>query len=190
MKKPLFIIVLVFACISASAQPDMEVRFDAPATHFTQSIPLGNGQLGAMVFGNPNRERIVLNEKSMWSGGVEDPNRHDAYKYLPEIQKLLQEEKNKEAQELLQQHFVCAGKGSGNGNGARVKYGCYQILSDLFINWRDTNSIVTDYKRTLQIDKALATTEWKRNGIKYKEEVCVSAPQQVIVIRLSVDKTN
>ena len=92
MKKPLFIIVLVFACISASAQADMDVRFDAPATYFTQSIPLGNGRLGAMVYGNPNHERIVLNEKSMWSGGVQDPNRPDAYKYLPQIQELLQQD--------------------------------------------------------------------------------------------------
>jgi alpha-L-fucosidase 2 len=172
------------------AQSDLQLKFDSPASQFTESIPLGNGRLGAMVFGGTNQERIVLNEKSMWSGGVEDPNRHDAYKYLPKIQQLLQEEKNKEAQELLQKYFVCAGKGSGNGNGAHVKYGCYQILSDLFINWADTNSVVTNYKRTLQIDKALAITEWTRNNSKYKEEVWVSAPQQVIVIRLSADKMN
>jgi alpha-L-fucosidase 2 len=188
MKRSLFIIVVLFVFISASAQSDMEVRFDAPATYFTQSIPLGNGRLGAMVFGNPNHERIVLNEKSMWSGGVQNPNRPDAYKYLPQIQKLLQQGHNKEAQELLQQHFVCAGKGSGYGAGAHVKFGCYQILSDAFITWRDTASRFTDYNRTLQIDKALATTEWKRNGIQYKEEVYVSAPQQVIIIRLSADK--
>lgn len=188
MKRSLFIIVVLFLVISASAQSDMEVRFDAPAAYFTQSIPLGNGRLGAMVFGNPNHERIVLNEKSMWSGGIQDPNRPDAYKYLPDIQKLLQQGHNKEAQELLQQHFVCAGKGSGYGAGAHVKFGCYQILSDAFIKWRDTVSPFTDYNRTLQIDKALATTKWKRNGIQYKEEVYVSAPQQVIIIRLSADK--
>jgi len=188
MKRSLFIIVVLFVVISASAQSDMEVRFDAPATYFTQSIPLGNGRLGAMVYGNPNHERIVLNEKSMWSGGVQDPNRPDAYKYLPQIQELLQQRHNKEAQELLQQHFVCAGKGSGYGAGANVKFGCYQILSDAFIRWHDTAAPATNYKRTLKIDKALATTEWKRNGIQYKEEVYVSAPQQVIIIRLSADK--
>lgn len=189
--KPFFLFFICSLSISILfAQSDLQLNFDSPASQFTQSIPLGNGRLGAMVFGGINKERIVLNEKSMWSGGVQDPNRHDAYKYLPKIQKLLQEEKNKEAQELLQKYFVCAGKGSGNGNGAHVKYGSYQILSDLFITWKDTNAIVTDYKRTLQIDKAMATTEWTRNNIKYKEEVWVSAPQQVIVIRLSADKSN
>ena len=190
MKKLLFIIIVFFNVEYVLAQPDVEVKFDAPAAYFTQSIPLGNGRLGAMVFGNPNHERIVLNEKSMWSGGVQDPDRPDAYKYLPEIQKLLQQGHNKQAQELLQQHFVCAGKGSGFGSGANVKFGCYQILSDAFISWKDTASPVSDYKRRLQTDKALATTEWKRNGIKYKEEVWVSAPQQVIVIRLTADKNH
>jgi alpha-L-fucosidase 2 len=115
----------------------------------------------------------------MWSGGVEDPNRHDAHQYLPAIQQLLKEEKNKEAQELLQKHFTSAGNGSGHGNGAKGKFGCYQILSDLFINWHDTNSVVTDYERVLQIDRATATTSWKRNGIAYKEEVFISAPQSL-----------
>ncbi len=73
---------------SSYAQSNQQVVFDAPAKHFTESIPLGNGRLGAMVFGNPAQERIVLNEGSMWSGGVENPNRSDAHQYLPEIQNL------------------------------------------------------------------------------------------------------
>ena len=183
-----FIILFCFSNTGLLAQSNVQIKFDAPATHFTQSLPLGNGRLGAMVFGGFNKERIVLNENSMWSGGVEDPNRHDAHQYLPTIQQLLKEGKNKEAQELLQKHFTSAGKGSGYGNGAKVKFGCYQILADLFINWHDTNTIVTDYNRVLQIDKALATTSWKRNGTTYKEEVFVSAPQQTVIIRLSADK--
>ena len=144
--KQLFLFFVCSLSISLLfAQSDLQLKFDSPASQFTQSIPLGNGRLGAMVFGGTNKERIVLNEKSMWSGGVEDPNRHDAYKYLPKIQKLLQQEKNKEAQELLQKYFVCAGKGSGNGNGAHVKYGCYQILSDLFINWRVFYDLIIKY---------------------------------------------
>src|ERR1700704_1157027 len=85
------------------AQPDVELKFTQPAYHFTESSPLGNGRLGAMVFGNPGQERIVLNEISMWSGGIENPNRQDAYQYLKPIQALLLEGKNREAQKLLQQ---------------------------------------------------------------------------------------
>ena len=188
LSKPTFLLSLLFVYSQVFAQADVQLRFGAPATHFTQSLPLGNGRLGAMVFGGTNEERIVLNEISMWSGGVEDPNRHDAHEHLPQIQKLLQEEKNKEAQELLQKYFTSAGKGSGNGSGSNVKFGCYQTLGDLFIRWKDTLTAVTDYKRVLQLDKALATTTWKRGGVSYREEVFVSAPQQVIVVRLSADR--
>ena len=190
IKNKIVVFVSFFlSAFSIYAQTDQEIKFDAPATHFTQSIPLGNGRLGVMVYGNPTKERIVLNENSMWSGGVENPNIKDASQHLPEIQRLLKEEKNKEAQELLQKYFVSAGQGSAYGNGAKAKYGCYQIFGDLLINWKDSLSAVSDYKRTLQLDKALAVTEWKKNGIIFKEEVLTSAPQNAIIIRLSASKT-
>jgi alpha-L-fucosidase 2 len=186
------VVAFAFLFLSASwlhAQTDQEIKFDAPATHFTQSIPLGNGRLGAMVYGNPTKERIVLNENSMWSGGVENPNRSDASQHLPEIQRLLKEGKNKEAQESLQKYFVSAGQGSAYGNGAKAKFGCYQIFGDLLMNWNDSLSTVSDYKRTLHLNKALAVTEWKKGGITFKEEVLCSATQNAIVIRLSANKT-
>ena len=186
MIRVLFLCLLITSRLYS--QDDVNVVFNKPAIHFTESMPLGNGQLGAMVFGNPNRERIVLNEKSLWSGGIQDPNRHDASKNLPEIQRLLKLEKNKEAQELLQQTFTCAGAGSGNGSGKNVKFGCYQVLGDLFIDWKDTSTNASAYSRILQLDKAIGTTSWTRNGIKFTEEVIVSAPQNAIVIRLRASK--
>ena len=176
---------ILLSCSRLFAQADVEVVFNKPAHHFTESMPLGNGQLGAMVFGNPNRERIVLNEKTMWSGGVEDPNRPDAYKNLPEIQRLLKEEKNREAQELLQQTFTCAGPGSGNGSGKNVKFGCYQVLADLFIDWADTSAAIEAYSRSLRVDQAIGTTRWKRGNTTYSEEVIVSAPGNAVLIRLT-----
>ncbi|MDQ3277418.1 MAG: glycoside hydrolase family 95 protein, partial [Bacteroidota bacterium] len=184
----LFFLFTFVPAVTLLAQADVQVTFSEPAIHFTQSLPLGNGRLGAMVFGGTTTERIVLNEISMWSGGVEDPNRPDAHHHLPTIQKLLQEEKNREAQALLQKHFVSAGKGSGNGNGKNVRFGCYQTLGDLFIRWQDTVGALANYSRVLQIDKALATTKWVRDGVAFTEEVFVSAPQQVIVVRLRTSK--
>src|ERR1051325_5122759 len=102
--------------------------YEKPATHFTQSLPLGNGLLGAMVFGDPLNERIVLNEISLWSGSPQDADRPDAYQSLPEIQKLLKQGDNAEAQKLVLAHFTCRGPGSGQGSGANVPYGCYQVL--------------------------------------------------------------
>ncbi|SMC95240.1 glycoside hydrolase family 95 protein [Pedobacter africanus] len=188
VKKHILLTILLLKSLTLLGQSDQEIKFRAPALHFTQSAPLGNGRIGAMVFGNPNKERIVLNEISMWSGGIENPNRKDAASHLKTLQQLLQEGKNKEAQALLQQYFTSSGKGSGRGNGALDKYGCYQILSDLFITWKDTAAAVTAYKRTLQLNEARAVTEWKRAGVSYKQEVFVSMPQQAVVIRLTADK--
>ncbi|WP_242921191.1 glycoside hydrolase family 95 protein [Pontibacter liquoris] len=183
MIKPFFLVLLLLQSFRLLAQADQNLLFDKPATHFTESLPLGNGRLGAMVYGRTGQERIVLNEIAMWSGGVQNPNRPDAYQYLPTIQQLLQQEKNKEAQQLLQQHFTSAGKGS-----AGSRFGNYQILADLLLDWRDTTGAVTDYKRTLHLDSALAVTEWKRGGVTYREEVWVSYPQQVVLVRLHSNK--
>src|SRR5476649_2433346 len=86
---------------SQSLAPETTIWFDAPAKNFTESSPLGNGRLGAMMFGGVDDERIVLNESSVWSGSRQDADRPDAYKVLPEIQKLLLEGKNPEAETLV-----------------------------------------------------------------------------------------
>ena len=131
----------------AIAQGDVTLRFNHPATHFTESAPLGNGRLGAMVFGDPKRERIALNEISLWSGGIQDGNRKDANQYLDTIRTLLLKGDNISAQHILQAHFICAGAGSGRGQGAHDKYGSYQTLGDLWIHWSDTSGEVTAYDR-------------------------------------------
>jgi alpha-L-fucosidase 2 len=172
------------------AQADVELRFNDPAVQFTESAPLGNGRLGAMVFGNPGNERIVLNEISMWSGGLQNPNRSHAYQYLAPIQQLLLQGKNVEAQQLLQQQFICAGKGTGLGAGKKDKYGCYQTLGDCWVHWRDTAAHYQDYSRVLRLDSAISTTTWSRNGVGFCEQVIVSAPRQAIIIRLTATRKN
>ena len=114
-----------------AADPTTTLWFDQPARKFHESLPLGNGRLGAMVFGGVNEERIVLNESSMWSGSRDDGDRPDASKALPEIRRLLLEGKNVEAEALVNANFTCQGKGSGHGSGANVPFGCYQTLGNL-----------------------------------------------------------
>lgn len=104
---------------------DVTIRFNQPATHFTESLPLGNGRLGAMMFGDTKKERIALNEISLWRGGPQDADDENAHQYLKPIQDSPLAGNNKAAQELLQKHFVAKGRGSGFGNGANDKYGCY-----------------------------------------------------------------
>ncbi|MDO6433659.1 glycoside hydrolase family 95 protein [Flavitalea sp. BT771] len=182
-------LVLIFLySTNLYAQSDLRMLFKVPADNYHSSSPLGNGRLGAMVFGRPDRERIVLNEISMWSGGIQDADDPNAINYLPRIRQLLLEGRNAEAQELMQKNFICKGKGSGSGEGANVKYGCYQTLGDLFIDWADGSSPVQNYQRALRLDSAFTTTSWQRKGITYTEEVMVSAPSQVIAIRLKASR--
>jgi alpha-L-fucosidase 2 len=129
-------LTFLFMYSNVAGQKGDVTLFDTAATHFTESLPLGNGRLGAMMYGDTRKERIALNEISLWSGGRQDADRDTAYKYLGPIQNLLLAGKNSDAQELLQKHFVSKGPGSVYGTGANEKYGCYQALGDLFIAWK------------------------------------------------------
>ena len=82
----LLVLPVVLQCTAAatSLTPETLIWFDTPAANFTESTPLGNGRLGAMMFGGVNEERIVLNENSVWSGSRQDADRPDAYKALPD----------------------------------------------------------------------------------------------------------
>lgn len=103
-----------------SADSMTTLRFDQPAKSFHQSLPLGNGRIGARVFGGVDEERIVLNESSVWSGSRDDSDRPEAHKALPEIRRLLLEGKNSDAERLVNANFTCQGKGSGHGRGAVI----------------------------------------------------------------------
>ncbi len=165
--------------------------FDAPARHFTESSPLGNGRLGAMVFGGVEEERIVLNETGMWSGSPQDADRRDAAKALPEIRRLLLEGKNLEAEALVAANFTCAGKGSGFGKGANVPYGSYQVLADLLIALPEASDEmypVSHYRRELDLRTATSVMTYERNGIRFTREAFVSAPDEAVIIRLRADR--
>jgi alpha-L-fucosidase 2 len=130
-----FVLLLLVATTSTfSAPPRDESRYvvlTEPGEHLFESTPLGNGRLGAALYGGVAEERIVLNETGMWSGSPQDADRPDAHKVLPKIRQLLLEGKNHEAEALVNANFTCAGQGSGRGSGANVPYGCYQTLGNL-----------------------------------------------------------
>jgi alpha-L-fucosidase 2 len=184
-------LVLVLALIAArlAAAPDRVLSFDAPAAHFTQSCPLGNGRLGAMVFGGIDEERMVLNEGTLWSGGPQDADRADAAASLPEIRRLLLEGKNAEAERLVNDHFTCAGRGSGYGTGANVPYGCYQVLGNLHLRFLSSaTGDPSDYRRELDLDEAVARVSYQRGGVQFTREAFVSAPAQAMVFRFTASQ--
>jgi alpha-L-fucosidase 2 len=177
------------ACLRAS--PEHIIWFDAPAKHFTESLPLGNGRLGAMVFGGVAEERIALNEYGMWSGSPQDADRPDAAQALPEIRRLLLEGKNAEAEALVNKNFTCAGPGSGRGRGANAQYGSYQTLGNLRLKFLKvaSDAVPTAYRHELDLDTATARTSYQLGGVTYIREVFVSGADEAIVIRLIATKS-
>ena len=176
------------AAVASNASPDLVIWFDTPAKEFTQSLPLGSGRLGAMIFGGVAQERIILNESSLWSGSSQDADRPDAAKYLPEIRRLLLEGKNVEAEKLVYAHFTCRGPGSARGGGKDAQYGSYQTLGDLKLVFPASDSEVTQYRRELDLSDAVARVSYRQDGITHLRESFTSAPGEVIVIRLTADK--
>jgi alpha-L-fucosidase 2 len=166
------------------------IRLDAPATVFTESSPLGNGRLGAMLFGGVTEERIVLNEGGMWSGSPQEADRTDAAAALPEIRRLLLEGKNAEAEKLVNERFTCAGRGSGRGRSANLPYGSYQLLGNLKLKFvhEGAGAPVSGYRRELDLAEAVARLSYEQGGVRYTREGFVSAPDEVFVLRLTADR--
>lgn len=152
--------------------------YNAPAKKWDEALPVGNGRLGAMVFGRSGEERIQLNEETYWSGGPYSTVVKGGYKVLPEIQKLVFEEKYLAAHNLFGRHLM----------GYPVEQQKYQSLANLHLFFKNQDS-TTEYKRWLNLENGITTVSYKSNGVLYQREVFASAPDQVIVIRLTADKS-
>ena len=137
MKRLLFIIPLFMfcGCQKQFPQPQWNLTHTAPAQIWEECFPLGNGHLGMMPDGGVEQETITLNDITLWSGAPSDDSNPLALESLPEIQRLLKEGKNDEAQNLMYETFVCGGQGSGHGQGAKVPFGCYQTLGNMTITY-------------------------------------------------------
>ena len=176
-----------------NTQPkDLFFFFEEPANRWEETLPLGNGRLGIMPDGGIEKENIVLNDITLWSGKVADYSNPKAKDALPEIQRLLLEGKNYEAQELVYRTFTCSNNGSNWGNGANANFGCFQTLGNIEIEYLYDSEIKDrSYTRKLDLNNAIATTEFETdNNIKFHREYFVSRESDVAVIHLDADKSN
>ena len=149
-----------------------------PAREWLESLPFGNGRLGGTVFGGVDHERIQLNEDTIWSGGPYDPANPAAPEAMKEIRKLLFAGKQKEAEELTLKSAM----------GRPLRMSNYQTLGNVLLDFPSEEQPATDYRRSLDLDTAIATTSFRRNGVTYTREIFASAPDQVVVIRLTADQ--
>lgn len=173
--------VISFACSTGAEKnkENLELHYDAPASVWEETLPLGNGRIGAMPDGGINHERILLNEESMWSGSWYDASNPDALAALPEIRSLLLQGRNLEAQDMMYKRFVCAGGGS-----ASAAYGSYQLLGHLDLRFDLNEDGVSDYKRGLILDDAEAYTVFTVDGVQHIREYFVSMTRDVVVVRM------
>lgn len=176
--KRLTLLVVSLLTLKTFAQQPLKLWYSQPAGDiWTAALPVGNGRLGAMVFGNPSSENIQLNESSIWTGSPNRNDNPDALAALPQIRKLVFEGKQKEAQELAREKMQ-----SRASNGQM-----FQPAGNLHLDFPGHEQY-KDYYRELDIEKAIATTTYTVDGVKYTREVFASVPAQVIVVQLRSSK--
>jgi alpha-L-fucosidase 2 len=177
---------VVLTTLTASAA-EMTIWHRQPATQWNEATPVGNGRLGAMIFGRAGTERIQLNEDSLWSGAPQDADNPEALEALPKIRQLLFNGKYTAAQELANRHLICKGPGSNRGRGGKVAYGSYEMLGDLNLAFKHDGE-VRNYRRELDLETAIAKVSYEVDGVRFQREMFSSAPDQALVIRLRADR--
>jgi len=155
---------------------DVRLWYRRPAQKWTEALPIGNGRLGAMVFGTVETDQLQLNEDTLWAGQPIDRDRVGAYKHLTEARRLIFAGKYAEAQSLVQQEFM----------GPRI-IRSYQTLGDLHLKF-ETSQTITEYRRQLDLDTAIASVTYRDGDATFTREVFASPVDQCIVVRLSCDK--
>ncbi|MCA1936984.1 MAG: glycoside hydrolase family 95 protein [Asticcacaulis sp.] len=160
-----------------TASNDLTLWYREPAIEWTEALPLGNGRLGAMVFGGVARERLQLNEDTLYAGAPYQPANPDGPAALPQIRKLIFEGKYVEAQRLIDAHFM----------GNPVRQVSYQTIGELTLTFGPSSN-ASGYRRELDLTKALSTVTYRQDGVTYKRETFISPVDQVLVMRLSADK--
>ena len=164
-------------CRGAVAGGDgLVLWYRQPATAWLQALPLGNGMIGAMVFGGVTNERIALNESSFWSGRPHDYDDPEANKYFPQIRDLVFADKFQEAEKMADDHFWGIPKGQE----------AYQPIGDLLLSFDVTNA--TDYRRELDMETGIAKISYRVGDTVVTRQVFVSWPDRVLVVRISADR--
>jgi alpha-L-fucosidase 2 len=148
-----------------------------PAGAWMEAMPLGNGMMGAMVFGGTRQERIALNESSFWSGRPHDYNDPEAIKYFPRIRDLVFAGKFQEAEKMADAHFY----------GKPAAQQAYQPLGDLLLSF-DHAGQVADYRRELDLETGVARISYRADDVGFTREVFVSHPDRVMVVRITGDQ--
>ncbi len=177
----LILLSLLAVCLRSRAQDaagkPLNLWYAQPADKWTEALPVGNGRLGAMVFGGVFDERIQFNEDTLWKGCPHDYVREGAGNHLAEIRRLLFDGKIKETENLVRNTFL----------SDPVRQKAYQPFGDLHLHFVGQGK-VTDYRRELDLDSAIARTTYRLGGVRFERDVFASHPDQAVVMRITADQ--
>ena len=175
--KNIKLVALAFLALPLHAQENLKLWYEQPAKQWVEALPVGNGQLGAMVFGGVENELIQLNEGTLWSGGPQKKNVNpEAYKYLHSVREALAKEDYQTATQLCK-------KMQGNFTESFLPLGDLHIKQSF-----DGKVHPVNYVRDLHLNEAIASTQFEVNGVKYIREVFTSAPDSVMVVQFVASK--
>jgi alpha-L-fucosidase 2 len=177
------LIVVALAMLTAGTpavaqQSPLTLWYNRPAVLWTDALPIGNGHLGAMIFGGAAHERIQFNEQTVWTGQPHDYAHKGAYNSLARIRELLWAGKQKEAEALAMQEFM----------SDPIRQRAYQAFGDLRIDFPE--GTVANYRRSLDLDTGIATVEYTQGGVTFQREVFASHPGNAIVVHLTASRPN
>ncbi len=174
---PLFSFLL-FTPSPAPADPqDSILWYDAPASEWVEALPVGNGRMGAMVYGGTAEEIIQFNEDTLWRGEPTDYTHDGAAKFLPQIRQLLFEGKQKEAEDLAMKEFM----------SVPLRQEAYQPFADIRLDFPG-HAEPSEYKRALDLNTAIASTRYVVDGVAFERETFISAPDQALIVHQAASR--
>jgi len=179
MKRSFLYCLILLLTTSASAQNEQYLKlwYTQPAKQWVEALPVGNGRLGAMVYGDPSKELIQLNENTVWAGSPYRNDNPDAREALPEVRRLIFEGKYKEAHDIVNEKFI-----------SKISHGMpYQTMGNLRLTFPGHENF-QDYYRELDLTNAVVSSRYNLNGVKYETKIFSSFPDQILIIRISADK--
>jgi alpha-L-fucosidase 2 len=164
-------------CYAQSTSGTLKLWYTQPASSWEEALPIGNGRLGAMIFGGISEDHIQFNEETLWTGAPQDYSHEGAFRYLGKIRELIWQGKQKEAETVAMEKFM----------GIPLRQRKYQPFGDLWIKCSNPGEI-SGYRRELDLSKALCRTEYKSGPATFTREYLASTPDQSIAISLKADK--
>ena len=185
------VIVAICASCTEKTSPNEVLWYDSPATCWLEALPLGNSNMGAMVFGGVSREEIQLNEETFWSGGPHNNNNPEALAHIDEARALIFEGKEAEAADVLNKYVVTGPHGMRflNPGSLFLEFDSADAKpADASSTAGASGSAPADYRRELDLRTAVSTTTYSADGIKFSRTAFASIPDKVVVLRVESDK--